>query len=430
MHDLMAATAPFQGVALALALGLLIGIERGWSRRQDPDGARVAGIRTFTMLGLLGGMAGEAGRQISPALAAVIVGIAGLALLIGYARTAEPGRSVSATTTIVGIATLAIGVFAATGQGVLASVLAAVTTIVLSLRRQLHGWLGQLSEAEFHAIARFALLSLAILPLLPDQPYGPYGAWNPRQIGMVVVLVSGLSLVGYAAAKHLGSSRGILATAAAGALVSSTAVTASLAARIRSGDGAAATLTAGVALASAVMVLRVLGLVAVLVPFALSTLAVLAGPGAVVGIACTAWLLRRPAQPDGGQALPASLRNPFDLKPALVLAGLVMALSLLARWAQHQFGDAGLAVTLAVSGMLDVDSAIITLSGLPTGCLNDEAAGLILAAPLMMNTLVKAGLVLSVAGLRAGWQAALVLVSSAIAGAVALLGLVLLPFGA
>lgn len=235
MSDWLEVVGPFRGVALALALGLLIGVERGWSQRLEPDGARVAGIRTFTLLGLTGGLAGEAARLVSPVLTAIIVALAGAALLIGYRQSAVRGE-VSATTTIVGVLTLGIGALAASGQGVMASVLAAITTVILSMRRQLHRWIGELSEVELHAIARFSLISLAILPLLPDQSFGPYGAWNPRQIWLVVVLVSGLSLAGYAAAKRLGSSRGLLVTAVAGAIVSSTAVTVAMAARIRSGE--------------------------------------------------------------------------------------------------------------------------------------------------------------------------------------------------
>ena len=157
MNDWLGVFSPFRGVALAVVLGLLIGIERGWSQRLEADGERVAGIRTFTLLGLTGGLAGEAADLVSPVLAAAIVGVAALALLIGYRQSASRGE-VSATTTIVGVLTLGIGVFAATGQGVMACVVAAVATVILSLRRQLHRWIGELTEVELHAIARFSLI--------------------------------------------------------------------------------------------------------------------------------------------------------------------------------------------------------------------------------------------------------------------------------
>ncbi|MDP9195676.1 MAG: DUF4010 domain-containing protein [Pseudomonadota bacterium] len=412
----LAAMAPFQGVMLALALGFLIGIERGWSRREAPDGARVAGIRTFALLGLTGGIAGEAGRQFSLVPASVILAAAAATLLAGYALGVRRQESVSATTTVAGIITLGLGFFAAMGQGVLASVLAAIMMLVLASRHQLHGWLVHLNQIEIRAIARFAVISLAVLPLLPDQAYGPYDAWNPHKLWLMVVLVSGISFAGYVAAKRFGSTRGILVTAIAGAVVSSTAVTASLAMRLRQGDGIQKVLTAGIAAASAVMFLRVLVLVAILAPFALASTALLIGPAALFSTGFAGWLFSRTGGKEEKGADVISLRNPFDIRSAVILAGLVMVLSVIARWTLDHVGDAGLAAALAVSGMADVDSAVITIGTLPRGSLDAKIAGLILAACVMINTLVKAGILVGIAGWSAGWKAALPLVLSVAAG--------------
>ncbi len=413
---------PHAGLALAFVLGLLIGIERGWSHRLDADRSRVAGIRTFALLGLAGGIAGEVSAQVSSLMGVVVLLIAGGALLIGYARAATAG-DFSATTTVVGVITLGVGVLAAAGNLVLASVLAGVTTLVLAQRQRLHAWLGRLSEPELQAIARFGLIAFAVLPLLPDRGLGPLNAWNPRQIWMVVVLVSGLSLLGYAASKRLGSANGVLATAAAGAVVSSTAVTAALSARIRRGDADLPALVAGIALASTIMFTRVLILVAALAPIALPALAVVAAPAALVGGAYVAWALRRRKTAVGHAEAP-SVRNPFDLVPALLLALLVMVISLAGRWALQTFGNAGLATVLGISGMLDVDAAIITMRGLPPGSLTKLTAGYVIAAPILANTLVKAGLALGIARGRAGWSAAAPLLLSVVAG---LAGVALLP---
>lgn len=419
MDELHAAWAPLQGVALALALGLLIGVERGWRQKDDESGTRVAGIRTFGLLGLIGGLAWEAHRLTGPALAAVILALAAAPLLVGYYRAAAERTEVSATNTVVGVVTLAIGLLAAARHGELAAAAAAVTVLVLASRHQLHAWVEALSEAEMHAIARFGLIALAVLPVLPDAPYGPYGAWNPRQIWMVVVLVSGLSLAGYAATRRLGASRGILVTAAAGSLVSSTAVTAALAARLRKGEGGAAILAAGVSIASAVMLVRVVVVTGLLAPFAVAPLAVLMVPAALASAACAGWLLWRARGDEAQAAEPSPVRNPFDIVPALLLAGLVAVISLIGRWALDQFGDAGLTVVLALSGMLDVDSAIITAAGVAPGKLTAVATALALAAPVAANTLVKAGVALAVARGPAGLQAAIPLVITVIAGAAA-----------
>ena len=402
-------------IALSLTLGLLIGIQRGWTLRKEPPGSRFAGIRTFGLLGLAGGMAGAIHSSDS-IVATIILAGAAILVLLGYAELAWRSGKVSGTASLVGLLTLGCGFLATTQQAMLATIIAVVITLVLALRPQLHVWVERLSEAEVNAIARFALIAMVILPLLPDRTFGPFDAWNPRQLWMVVVMVSGFSFAGYVASKRLGASRGTIATAGAGAMVSSTAVTAALATRLRNIDERAPILIAGIATASTVMLLRVLVLVAVLAPFAFSTLALLVVPAALISAAATLWhmriAMRRPAKPTEEVAV----RNPFDILPALALMALVMVLSLVSRWVLHKFGDAGLATVLALSGMVDVDSAIITMGGLPSGTLDARTAGLVLAAPVMLNTLFKAGAAISLAGWTRGWQAALPLVASVAAG--------------
>ena len=243
---------------------------------------------------------------------------------------------------------------------------------------------------------------------------GPLDAWRPRQIWLVVVMVCGFSFLGYAAAHRLGPSKGTMATAAAGSMVSSTAVTASLAGRLRDGSGDPAMLNSAIALASAVMFVRVMVLVGALAPFALPTLVTWTIPGMIVSL-IGAWMIqRRRAEgnenPDG--AVP--LRNPFALGPALILAALVMVLSVAARWVLARYGDAGLATVLALSGMLDVDSAIITMGNLPGGTLDPHLAALILMPPVLLNTLIKAGAAIGLAGWRQAWRGAAILAASTV----------------
>jgi uncharacterized membrane protein (DUF4010 family) len=413
--------AAIEAIGLSLALGLLIGVQRGWTLRNEPSGSRFAGIRTFGLLGLAGGMGGTIYAAHSGVSTVILAGSAAL-ILLGYAELARRSGKISGTAGVSALLTLGCGFLATTHQAMLATIIAVVVTLVLSLRPQLHGWIKRLNEAEVSAIARFALIATVILPLLPDHAYGPYEAWNPRQLWLVVVLVSGLSFAGYAASKRFGTSYGTIATAGAGAMVSSTAVTAALANRLRNGSESAPILVAGIAVASVIMFLRVLVLVALLVPFALPALALLLAPAVLVSALATLWHLRIAVrQPDGpGEAV--VVRNPFDILPALGLMALVMALSLLSRWVLHRYGDAGLATVLALSGMVDVDSAIITMGGLPVGSIDAGIAGLVLAAPVMANTLFKAGVAISLAGWARGRRAALALVASFAAG------LLTLPF--
>jgi len=399
---------------LALALGLLVGIERGWTQRDLAAGTRFAGIRTFGLLGLAGGLGGSL-QVAMPILSAVLLTAAAGLVLMGYWRTTRASRlspvRVSGTGSLVGLLTLACGFVAGAGGHAMASAAAGVMVLVLAMRNRLHGWIDALDEQEMLAIAHFALLSLVVLPLLPDQPMGPFDAWRPRQIWLVVVLVCGFSFLGYLGAKRLGPTRGTLATAAAGSVVSSTAVTVSLAGRMRDGPDDCTVLNAGIALASAVMFLRVAALVAAMAPFVLPTLLVWAVPGLLVSLG-GAWLINRQADGMAIASPDLALRNPFALAPALALAALVMALSVAARWVMIRFGDAGLAAVLALSGLADVDSAIITLGNLPAGSIDAPIAALILMPPVLLNTLVKAGTAIALAGWRKAWRGAAVLAAS------------------
>lgn len=413
--------AELTGVGMGLALGLLVGLQRGWALRDRAEGTRFAGFRTFALFGLGGGIAGVLyGHARGPAMALLIA--ACVLVIVGYARATRVDGSVSGTSGVVALLTLAAGFLAGSGDRLLGTAVAVVMVLLLTMREQLHGWVKRIDETEMLSIARFAVIALVILPLLPDAPFGPYLAWNPRKLWLVVVMVSGFSFAGYVAARVLGPARGVLATAAAGSVVSSTAVTASLATRMRQGTSDPWILASGIAIASAVMFLRVLALTAMLAPFALAELARLVAPAIVVSLAAAGWYLRRSricAQ--GESAADMAMRNPFDLGPALGLTALVMALSVAAHWVLEHYGDRGLALVLALSGMVDVDSAIITMGGLPPGTLEPRTAGLVLAVPVTLNTLVKAAVSISVGGWQLGRHGAGPLIASALAVAAAYL---------
>lgn len=408
-------------LAAALAVGILIGIERGWRQRDASDGSRVSGLRTFGLLGLIGGVAGHL-----PELWGAVIGLAVLAsLVLGYRGDLARQGSLSVTTTLVGIITFALGLVAAEGLVSEALALAAVTTLVLTLRDQAHAMLKGMSKQEVDSIARFALVALVILPLLPDANLGPWDAWNPRKIWMVVVVVLGLSFAGYAATRRLGAERGIMITALCGSLVSSTAVTAAYARRLHRQDGPEGPLIAGIALASLMMFVRVQILSIMLVPYTSRSLALAMVPAFLVGGLTTLLALR--ARGSEAHAGEVKLGNPLDFGPALLLAGLVAVMAIPARWALDRFGDQGMTVVLGLTGMWDVDAAVLTLAGMPRDVLDGETSGLVLAVPVLANTAFKGILALGIAGpRRQGWKAAASLFAAVLAsgaGIVALLSL-------
>lgn len=391
-------------LAAATFAGLIVGVERGWSQRDRAPGTRVAGVRTFGLLGLVGGLAGI----LPDSMAAALVLGAGLLLVVGYRSEADaPVRS--ATTAVAGMVTLALGIAAVRIGPSLALGGAAVAFALLASRHALHRALVGLSATEIEAASRFLLIALLVLPLLPDRDYGPFDAWNPRKIWMVVVIVAGLSFAGYAAARRWGSKRGLLLVAATGAIVSSTAVTADFARRLRSQPESRGALVAGIALASIIMFVRVQVLALVLVPRVVPGLALALAPATLVaaGFAIVAW--REQGSASGAQV---QLGNPLDFRPALLLAAMVAVFSLAARWALARYGDAGIAAVLALTGMMDVDAAVLTLAGLAPGTLGDHRAGLLLAGPVLANTLAKAIMAMAIAPGRDGLRAAAPLLAS------------------
>lgn len=404
----MLSNADLARLVMPLAIGLLIGLERGWQQRSAQPGSRVAGLRTFGLFGLIGGLAGfAAGMTQGWAVSAVLL-LAGCALvIIGYRRDKSP----SATTEAAALVTLGLGWLAGHGLPVPALALAVVTAFLLAQRARLHAWIEGLSEADFHAVVLFAVIAGALWPVLPDRAMGPMNAWNPRELWLVVVVVCAIGFAGYALGRRLGPGKGLLVTAGVGAIYSSTAVTASLAQRIGPEPESRPRLAAGIAIASLVMFVRVGLLVGLLVPFAFLGFARVVAPAALVALVL-AWLLARRAAAAPAGAAPSG--NPFALLPALGFALLVALVQLVVHWMQARYGDGGVAVTLALAGAMDVDAAIVALRGLPRGSIAPGLAGAILALPVLLNTLLKLGVVLVTAG-RAGWRAGLSLVLAALA---------------
>jgi uncharacterized membrane protein (DUF4010 family) len=373
-------------LAAALAGGLLIGIERGWTLRHAEEGQRVAGVRTFALIGLVGGLAGLLSETGFALVGAGIVLGAVMLLVIGYWRSSEGSGRPDATTAVAATATLGLAFLAGIGEPALAIAGAAIVTLVLALRSEMHRWVGLLDEADVKAFARYAVIALAVYPFLPEGRFGPYDAWEPRSLWLVVIIVTGFSFAGYAANRLFGARRGTIATAIIGGAYSSTAVTVSLSQRLGDGKGDAAEI-AGIALASAVMYFRVIVLVAILAPPLIVHFAIAVTPALIVGSVTSYFLYRR--APAGGEAEPPG--NPIALLPALGFVAFVAAAAVAARWAEGRFGEEGIAVFLLLMGSMDVDAAIVTAGGLEPGTIAPALAALAIAGTILANMTVKLG---------------------------------------
>ncbi len=403
----------YLAITAALAAGLLIGIERGWNLRRAADGTRVAGVRTFTLLGLLGGISGLLSDNGQNFVGGALIAGAAIVLAIGYFKTAAPSKP-DATTAIAGLLTLALGFLAGSGNSALSIACAALITLTLALRNELHGLIAKLEERDVKALARFAVIALAVLPFLPGGDYGPYGAWDLRKLWLVVVLVTGFSFIGYIANRVVGVRHGTIVTALIGGAYSSTAVTQSLAQRLGAGAGGGAE-PAGIALATLVMYVRVLVLVSVLATSVLLPLAIIILPALATASIAGLWLYRRSSPSDGATA-PG---NPIALLPALGFVGFVAAAAVAARWAEGRFGEQGIATLILIMGSMDVDAAIVTVGGLEAGALAPALAALALGGTVLANMTVKLGITIAYARSK-GKSAAIALAASMLALAVSL----------
>jgi len=376
---------------LALALGLLVGVERGWQSRTADEGTRLGGIRTFGLIGLLGGLWAELAEVLGDLLLGMAFAAFAALLIVAHLRRLERSQDQGITTVVAALITFALGALAMRDQALLASAAAVLTTFLLSLKPLLHAWLQRLEAAELQAALKLLLISVVMLPVLPNQGFGPWQVLNPYELWWLVVLIAGISFAGYVAVKLFGTGRGILLTGLLGGLTSSTATALHLA-RLSRERLPAMLLAAGILVAIATMFPRMLLLVAVvnpellpplLVPFAAMTLTALAA-------AALAWSRR-----GAGPVEEAPLTNPFQLLPAIKFGLFLAAVMLLTVGLQKALGERGVLVAAAVSGLADVDAITLSIARLAQGSEVSTAVaaqGITLAA--MVNTLVKAVLVL------------------------------------
>lgn len=355
MNDLDGAQ--LTGLGLALAAGLLIGLERGWHQRERADGHRFAGLRTFALIGLLGGLSTVLAQRFGAAVMVTLLALVGVMLLAGYLIMARLHSVMGLTTFVAGLTTFVIGALAADGAWLVSAVLAVVVLALLQFKQPLHSGIGKLSEGELNSGTQLLLISVVVLPVLPDQGYGPYGALNPYRLWWAVVLLAVLSFAGFVLMRWLGPQRGLTMTALLGGLVSSTATTATLARWARETPAWRPLAAGGATLACAAMFARMAVLVAVAAPALgtgpILTFAAMAATGAAAGALLTARSAR-----DGLPEL--SVGNPLQLSAALKFAAFLAGVMVVGRFLSERFGDSGVLLTAAVAGLVDVDA--ITLS--------------------------------------------------------------------
>lgn len=349
------------GLVAALTVGLLIGLERGWNERELPEGGRVAGLRTFALTGLLGGVLGN----LFPQLGAwpLVGGVLGMSMLlaVSYTHIAKSSGNLSATSAVAMLLTLVLGTYAARGSVALSLGAAVIAAVLLDMKPTLHGWLRMIEHRELTAALQLLVLSVVILPNLPNVGMGPYKALNPFQLWWAVILVASLSMVGHVAMRLTGAQRGILWTGLLGGLASSTAATLALARFARLQPSLEGACSAGALGACGVMFFRMTVLLGVIQPVLLLTFggALVVAGTVLLGLAFLQWHQFSETPSNEAEIAPMA---PFDLVTAMGFGVFLTLMAVLVPAAKQWLGTGGIYVLSAASGLIDVDAIVISLA--------------------------------------------------------------------
>ncbi len=408
---------PFASLAIALLLGLLVGMQR------ERTNSRIAGVRTFALITLLGAGSALAAGYLGAGAWLVPAAFLGLAAMLVAAnlpgRGGEP-QDPGITTEAAALVMFCVGAMLGAGQREIPAAIGGSVAILLQLKQGLHGFVNRLGDRDVRAIMQFALVSAVILPVVPDRVMGPYSVLNPHQIWLMVVLIVGVSLGAYIAYKFLRARSGNLLAGLLGGLISSTATTVSFARRTREAPDTAPAAVLVIVIASAVVYARVLVLTSVAAPASFRAVGTPVAFMLLVMVALAAAVWRRTG--DGSPAMPEQ-ENPSDLRPALMFGAIYAAALLAAAAARDWFGDRGLYTVATIAGLVDMDAITLSTSRLTqSGTLDPAQAWRAIVLASMSNMVFKGAAAWVIGGSRLGKRLAVVF-GIAIAAGLALMWL-------
>lgn len=424
---------PFLSLLLALFAGLLIGMEREQSASADPAGATdiLGGARTHPLVAIVGACAMLLTRQTGPAILLVVLGGFLALLALSYAHDLRTTGSRGLTSEVAILLTLLLGALSAAGESMLpvrqkvvvVSSVSVVATLLLSVKPTLHALVRKATKEDIFATLKFLLVALVVLPQLPNETMGPLAVLNPYKIGLMVVLIAGISFTGYVAIRALGTHQGLGLTGILGGLASSTAVTLSLSGRAKEEPRLVDSFAMAIVLASSIMFLRVLATVAILAPALVPSLAIPLGAMAGGGFAASALLWRHSKKTAASGAGEIQFKNPFELATAIKFAAFFALVLLAAKAATTYFGTGATYLTGVLAGTTDVDAITLSMTRLAqTGSIGIPVAITTILLGVASNTLVKAGMSAVAGGWAFGRRIVLIFSGLLVVGA---LGLVL-----
>ncbi len=389
MNDLLSLLEPWWRFAAAVSIGALIGLEREFVQ-QRTETVSFAGIRTFALIALFGAL--TAFLTQSQGVLIFLAAYGGLVLLVtgNHLVTVYRGRDEGLTTEIAALLTALFGALVIWGSAELAGALGVITALLLSLKPRLHELARRMSAEDLRATMEFALIAAVVLPILPNRTLDPFDVFNPFDIWLLVVLVSGIGFVGYVFMKTLGAGRGTGAIGLLGGIVSSTATSLTLAARSQTNPVLSQLLAWAILLATSVMYPRVMLLSAVVHPPLLRFLALPLGILLLVTLGLAYAVYRRSQVEAGSKGPTVSLDNPLRISAAITFAFVFTAVLVATRLASELFGSTGLFIAGALSGVTGVDSITLSAGRLAeNGQITTQAAAVSIVLAILTNTVLK-----------------------------------------
>jgi uncharacterized membrane protein (DUF4010 family) len=372
-------------------IGFVLGLEREYSQYSE-KGEIFAGLRTFTLVALLGFLTAYLGITFTYWI--FIAGFLGVVAIvaISYWVTSNEGN-IGSTTEFAIIFTFLLGGLVLVGSINLSLALTVITLVLLSLKLRLKSMIGQLTQKELFAFVRFVVIALLILPFLPNEFYGPYEVINPREVGWIIVLTSGIGFVGYILMKFLGTDRGILLTSILGGLVSSTLVTFTFSKKSKENPELSQNYAVGIFAAATIMIARVFLWVFI---FNKSMLVSLTLPLLIIfftafGVALFFYNKQFEKQRSVDKIV---LGDPLNIKNAVFFGVFYMGILLLVSYANQTYGANGIYFSSSISALTDVDAIAISVSKLGGTTINLLIAQNAILLATLSNTVVKIGIAL------------------------------------
>ncbi|HEY9169395.1 MAG TPA: DUF4010 domain-containing protein [Lutibacter sp.] len=370
-------------------IGFVLGLEREYSQYAQKVEI-FAGLRTFMLVALLGFLTAFLGTEFSNWI--FIAGFLSVVCIvaISYWVTSNKGN-IDGTTEFAIIFTFLLGGLVFTGNINLSLAITVITVVLLSLKVTLRSIIGQITQTELFAFVRFVVIALLILPFLPNEFYGPYEVINPREVGWVIVLTSGIGFVGYILMKFLGTNRGILLTSILGGMVSSTLVTFTFSKKSKENPQLSQNYAVGIFAAATIMVLRIFLLVFIFNKMMLIQLAIPLLIILITAFGITLFFYNsnfgKPQTIDK-----IVLGDPLNIKNAVFFGVFYTGILLLVSYANEVYGTSGIYISSAISALTDIDAIAISVSKLGGNTMNTLFAQNAILIATLSNTIVKIGI--------------------------------------